>query len=763
MQTAIAKIRESNPSLAPVTVKPLSAARKDWSTSCYIHLNLSNTTRASEKEPRVDLLVLWMATLAAHNSNWEVTWTPCKAGSDKRMFIRFLDVTDDSKTGNVAATDKILKWANTKGWTVSNVYPYKGAVFLTLAHPKHVDEIADNNTHIIKGFEQPIRVFRGRQIEIQNPFELAIIGVPTEYDTYTIEELISKWLRSHFRNEGESTLAGIRIPPREPETIVFHMTTWAATSEVLSPNAQTAFVEFFKKLCPNMLAPRLLFDVNTSGAFKTTGNLRNDFHKGAESLQKAFQDLSRRVTDNEKANQTQHLATQLQISSTLQERVLNTQHALIAQNYGNMLEQNLAEVKSQQMNLRITLIGITDVRQLEDANKIKQALEVNQKELEEKIKTSRQDFTSIVSSSATNLIQPAPKIATIPTTASSIVPSAPPGLPNPTIPLRRTSASLTNIPEGWELRKKPRTSGQQRDRGSENPPLSNVEAMNIDTHGEVRVFNFLKDYSGYRRSRKIPCRSRSSIMKPILLLATLLFAISLVNAVQATMVPPSSTSTFSIYALNANGFHRLIAAYAPWNPGDEGDTSDFWKDMTSLCRSTTTSWTLAGDLNATISLFERRSGGVEARRQYLQFLDLTNGHDLWSDNPDRTRVNDWTCRSSQPGQGNIIDRIVTSSSTLTDAEISVTDRHNDWIPNTDHRGIVARIMHSRPLTNDDIQNGETDLNFQRRPSSSPRVKMPLKTEKEKYQTFRDGVDEKIKAMSLHRQMYETCRSRFVIS
>lgn len=171
--------------------------------------------------------------------------------------------------------------------------------------------------------------------------------------------------------------------------------------------------------------------------------------------------------------------------------------------------------------------------------------------------------------------------------------------------------------------------------------------------------------------------------------------------------------------------------------------------MTSLCRSTTTSWSLAGDLNATIAPLERLSGGVEARRQYLQFLHLTNGHDLWSNNPDRTRVNDWTCRSSQAGQGNIIDRVVTSTSTLTDAEISVTDRSSDWVPKTDHRGILARIMYSRPPMNgDQPQDDATDLNFQRRPSSSPRIKIPLKTEKDKYQIFRDAVDEKIEAKLL---------------
>ena len=50
--------------------------------------------------------------------------------------------------------------------------------------------------------------------------------------------------------------------------------------------------------------------------------------------------------------------------------------------------------------------------------------------------------------------------------------------------------------------------------------------------------------------------------------------------------------------------HRLFSSYTPWNPGEEGDSKNFWKDMTQICRSTSTSWTIAGDLNATIAHFE---------------------------------------------------------------------------------------------------------------------------------------------------------------
>lgn len=52
------------------------------------------------------------------------------------------------------------------------------------------------------------------------------------------------------------------------------------------------------------------------------------------------------------------------------------------------------------------------------------------------------------------------------------------------------------------------------------------------------------------------------------------------------------------------------------------------------------------------------------------------------------------------------------------------------------------------MNGDQPQNDATDLNFQRRPSSSPHIKVPLKTEKDKYQIFRDAVDEKIEAKLL---------------
>jgi hypothetical protein len=61
------------------------------------------------------------------------------------------------------------------------------------------------------------------------------------------------------------------------------------------------------------------------------------------------------------------------------------------------------------------------------------------------------------------------------------------------------------------------------------------------------------------------------------------------------------------------GFVRhMIGAYAPWDPGTP-NTRDFWPDLTALVNSTTTSWSVAGDLNTTVSTSECASGSTNTR------------------------------------------------------------------------------------------------------------------------------------------------------
>jgi hypothetical protein len=115
---------------------------------------------------------------------------------------------------------------------------------------------------------------------------------------------------------------------------------------------------------------------------------------------------------------------------------------------------------------------------------------------------------------------------------------------------------------------------------------------------------------------------------------------------------------------------------------------------------------MAGDFNAIISSLEWVSRAADAREQYRQFLQVVDGHDLWLDIDDRSRARDWTCRGHGGHvEGNIIDRIVTSKLTLVDAEIFVADRHNDFVPFTDHRAIVGQLSHKSSVSVSILNSG----------------------------------------------------------
>ncbi|KAJ6629081.1 hypothetical protein B0H10DRAFT_1939978 [Mycena sp. CBHHK59/15] len=86
---------------------------------------------------------------------------------------------------------------------------------------------------------------------------------------------------------------------------------------------------------------------------------------------------------------------------------------------------------------------------------------------------------------------------------------------------------------------------------------------------------------------------------------------------------------------NQDFIHRIIGAYAPWDPGTAA-TCDFWPELTKLCQSTSTSWTLSGDLNGG-TLTADHPTGTTARAQSINFLAHAAGHDIWSNYPERNR------------------------------------------------------------------------------------------------------------------------------
>jgi hypothetical protein len=117
--------------------------------------------------------------------------------------------------------------------------------------------------------------------------------------------------------------------------------------------------------------------------------------------------------------------------------------------------------------------------------------------------------------------------------------------------------------------------------------------------------------------------------------------------------------------------------------------------------------------------------------------------------PERSRDRDWTCRSrGSLSGGNIIDRVVTSMIGFHDAEIHVADRSTDYVPMTDHRGIVAYIQIDPPdgLWLSRVNFTHHDLSQH---LGKPRLQYPTASAKNKCDDFRTRVDNTIKAECLH--------------
>ncbi|KAJ7694634.1 hypothetical protein B0H17DRAFT_1199155 [Mycena rosella] len=190
--------------------------------------------------------------------------------------------------------------------------------------------------------------------------------------------------------------------------------------------------------------------------------------------------------------------------------------------------------------------------------------------------------------------------------------------------------------------------------------------------------------------------------------------------------------------------HRVFGVYAPWDPGTD-DTKEFWPALMKLVQNMPTSWSLGGDLNATTTAAERASGGSDARDKFNAFLDAVDGHDLWSGRPDRSRYYDWTSSGQDVDKngGSIIDRFVTSRETLLDSEIYATCGGKDFVPHTNHRVVVASVIHCPP-------NGGRTL-FVEKPVmfSKMRLKYPAKLESHRHESFCKLVDAHVNSEGLH--------------
>ncbi|KAK6981319.1 hypothetical protein R3P38DRAFT_3234332 [Favolaschia claudopus] len=155
---------------------------------------------------------------------------------------------------------------------------------------------------------------------------------------------------------------------------------------------------------------------------------------------------------------------------------------------------------------------------------------------------------------------------------------------------------------------------------------------------------------------------------------------------------------------NTAHIHRVFGVYAPWDPGT-ADTRDFCP----LCSS--------------YEDFLRWNGQLVVKMQEISTLPFSKLFAAMICDPEKNG-------------GSIIDRVATSTDTLLDAEIFVANENHDFIPNTNHRAIIARLVIRPP------GGGFTIFSHVPATSAKPRIS---KLEPHRHDKFRKMFDERAEA------------------
>jgi hypothetical protein len=529
VELSIATLMKGAPDLRaiPVLVKPFKHGASEWLTSCYVHVDTMTLGRSAE--PRADLLEKWKDVLTIANPEWEVAWTPSKHGSDKRMWVRFLDLPslpgDNDKFSKVS--NVIVKWANATRFTITSSYVFKGALIATLASPIKVDALVLQEKVSIPGLPAALKVTQGNQIEVLNAFEMAVTGLSDDYEG--LDASIEIWLDENFSEDGQPTLVDSRRDPYVPNCVIFHMTTWAAMAKVLDESTADKFKDAFGSF-GNPSPPQLLTKLNADGIYRKPG-LRLDFARGETTLNTALKSFEKRMQSLEESTNKHFDASDRKIDNvnkvighleqsivSLNQNLAYTKTSILAQASITDLDRAILELHSQQNQIKLLIL----MERTDDVRKAQQAqlddLMKQEKFILEKQKDARTNFSLIMTNqpSSLPLSVPSALIAAVPAQASDVSqpesgPSRKRPRPNKDDVPRSILMSSWNDEEPWtDVAVCPNF----------NPSPSTLKAtngirldiLNADTVKSAwpngpfyGVFNTLKDFSnGYRSCSRPP-------------------------------------------------------------------------------------------------------------------------------------------------------------------------------------------------------------------------------------------------------------------
>ncbi|KAI0072125.1 hypothetical protein K474DRAFT_1701173 [Panus rudis PR-1116 ss-1] len=190
--------------------------------------------------------------------------------------------------------------------------------------------------------------------------------------------------------------------------------------------------------------------------------------------------------------------------------------------------------------------------------------------------------------------------------------------------------------------------------------------------------------------------------------------------------------------------HRLIAVYAPWDPGEHRTAlGQFWTYVSALCATASHSWSVIGDCNATMSASETTTvsdGLPPTRMAYLDFLRMSEGYDVWTSQGDAHVPHTYTFANH--AVKSILDRLAMSMKGTVAASIRTL---HDFIPSTDHLPILASVALAPPISPISSLCLPTQNPSGQYP---PRFRYPRRSEKHRFSTFASSVDAAISEQCL---------------
>ncbi|KAJ7808016.1 hypothetical protein B0H14DRAFT_2380929, partial [Mycena olivaceomarginata] len=588
VQKVVDALLEADSNVPSVTLKPFSHSK--ISTSCY--LLPAHDPDEPDEVPRFDILETWRETLRKAKPEWEIVWQLLAEGKDKCMCVRFGDAGFKKERGDKSACSPLQKVKTAlaaRGILSTDSYSLPTGSYLTLADHRHVDDILSAAAVSVPSVSpNPIPVMRCRQIEIEHCFEI-IVSVISEGEG--IQSALCSWVKRNVLDtvSKETCFVDARVPESEPDCLVFYMTDWSATSRLLAIGDK--MVDAYKSHAPSIHRPQLVLAYNNNGVWRPK-MVTQTFRDGADSLNQALLSVRAEVTELRRETHAQHESTQKSISvpatsvtslgstvENLHTRLSNHAAAFLVMTGEQSTRAKLAQVQLEMAQHQNT-IKFAPPEYHDDAKAEYAKLFKEQVALTKSLSASAGQSIALLGGTLSSSLPP---------------PNSPPGILAPASIAR---AERSRTPPLDPVSKRRRATNEKDD----DSAISKLPSSEYNIFEEEAVP--LSHDKGHKWGVAVGIRKDLQISQCVLITKASLKG----RLLAIDVVLPTNSG---------HGFvHRIMGVYTPWDPGINNvdpDAREFWTDVTTFCNETLTSWSMAGDCNATVTSSERATDNGDAR------------------------------------------------------------------------------------------------------------------------------------------------------